>query len=107
MGGLRRVSGLVNGAILFAVPGRQYYWMRQLHTHSYLLTRYSLLPAITCDGYIHAHIKKGGYNGEEFCSWLEGLMPHMRPYPAPRSVLVIDNCRIHHVAEVEEICEAR
>jgi hypothetical protein len=27
----------------------------------------------------------------------------MNPYPAPHSVLVIDNCSIHHVTEVEEI----
>jgi hypothetical protein len=28
----------------------------------------------------------------------------MNPYPAPRSVLILDNCRIHHVDGVKEIC---
>ncbi|KAJ7212602.1 hypothetical protein GGX14DRAFT_308547, partial [Mycena pura] len=65
---------------------------------------YSILPALASDGIIYSHVKEGGYNGEEFCIWLEGLMEHMQPYPAPRSVLVIDNCRIHHVADVEAIC---
>ena len=37
--------------------------------------------------------------------WLQGLLPHMNAYPAPHSVLVIDNCRIHHVEGVEELCE--
>ncbi|KAJ7186269.1 hypothetical protein GGX14DRAFT_383621, partial [Mycena pura] len=69
--------------------------------------RYSVLPALTCDGVLYSHVKLGGYNGEEFCIWLNGLMQRMQPYPGPRSVLVIDNCTIHHVAEVEEICSAR
>jgi hypothetical protein len=69
--------------------------------------RYSLLPAITVDGLIYSHIKVGGYNGEEFLEYLEGLMDQMNPYPAPRSVLVIDNCWIHHVFGVEELCEER
>jgi len=69
--------------------------------------RYSLLPAITVDGIIYSHIKAGGYNGEEFLEYLDGLTAQMNPYPGPRSVLVIDNCRIHHVFGVEELCEAR
>jgi len=70
-------------------------------------TRYSLLPAITIDGIIYSHIKVGGYNGEEFLEYLDGLTAQMNPYPGPRSVLVIDNCRIHHVLGVEELCAAR
>jgi len=29
----------------------------------------------------------------------------MNPYPAPQSVLVLDNCQIHHIEGVEELCE--
>lgn len=63
-----------------------------------------MLPAITVDGIIYSHIKTGGYNGEEFLQWLTGLLGQMNEYPAPRSVLVLDNCRIHHVPGVEELC---
>jgi hypothetical protein len=70
-------------------------------------SRYSLLPAITVDGIIYSHIKKGGYNGDEFIDWLDGLLDVMNPYPQPHSVLVLDNCRIHHVEGVEERCAAR
>ncbi|KAJ7747399.1 hypothetical protein B0H14DRAFT_2775952, partial [Mycena olivaceomarginata] len=28
----------------------------------------------------------------------------MNPYPAPWSVLILNNCRIHHVDGVEEMC---
>ncbi|KAJ6540645.1 hypothetical protein B0H19DRAFT_959893, partial [Mycena capillaripes] len=58
-------------------------------------------------GLIYTHVKIGGYNGEQFIEWLEGLLQVMNPYPAPRSVLILDNCRIHHVDGVEEMCNAR
>lgn len=70
-------------------------------------TRYSILPAITMDGIIYSHIKVGGYNGDQFMEWLEGVLGVMNPYPAPRSVLILGNCRIHHVPGVEELCEER
>ncbi|RDB26780.1 hypothetical protein Hypma_005272 [Hypsizygus marmoreus] len=69
--------------------------------------RYSLLPAITMHGIIYSHIKMGGYNGDEFLEWLQGHLQVMNPYPAVNSVLVLDNCRIHHVEGVEEMCEER
>ena len=62
---------------------------------------------ISVDGIIYSHIKTGGYNGDQFIEYLEGLLSVMNPYPAPHSVLVIDNCRIHHVEGVEELCAAR
>jgi hypothetical protein len=69
--------------------------------------RYSLLPAITSTGIIYCEVKKGGYDGDSFLRWLEGLLDRMNPYPAPQSVLVLDNCRIHHVPGVSEMCAAR
>jgi hypothetical protein len=29
----------------------------------------------------------------------------MRPYPGPRSILLLDNCSIHHGDEVRELIE--
>jgi hypothetical protein len=69
--------------------------------------RYSLLPAITVNRLIYSHIKVGGYNGEQFLEYLDGLTAQMNPYPRPHSFLVIDNCRIHHVFGDEELCAAR
>jgi hypothetical protein len=70
-------------------------------------SRYSLLPAITTDGIIYSHIKVGGYNGDQFIEYLQGLLNVMNPYPESHSVLVMDNCRIHHVDGVEELCTER
>jgi hypothetical protein len=32
-------------------------------------------------------------------------MPYTTPYPGPRSILVLDNCNIHHAEEVRELVE--
>jgi hypothetical protein len=56
---------------------------------------------------IYSYVKVGGYNGDQFLEWLEGLLAIMNPYLAPQSVLILDNCRVHHVEGVEELCEAR
>jgi hypothetical protein len=32
-------------------------------------------------------------------------MPLTNPYPGPRSVIVLDNCNIHHSEEVRELIE--
>ena len=66
-----------------------------------------MLPALTMNGIIYSHIKKGSYNGDQFIMWLEGLLEIMNPYPAPNSVLILDNCRIHHVEGVEDLCANR
>lgn len=42
-----------------------------------------------------------------FLSGCVGLLEVMNPYPGPQSVLVLDNCKIHHVPGVEEMCEER
>ena len=64
---------------------------------SHMIFRYSMLPALTM----------GGYNGDQFIEWPEGLLQIMNPYPAPNSVFILDNCQIHHVEGVEELCEER
>ena len=66
-----------------------------------------MLPAMTMNGVIYSHIKKGAYNGNEFVEWLAGLLEIVNPYPAPNSVLILDNCQIHHVEGVAESCAER
>ncbi|KAJ7638059.1 hypothetical protein B0H17DRAFT_960905 [Mycena rosella] len=47
-------------------------------------------PALSTESIIYSHIKAGGYNGDQFLLWLEGLAAVMNPYPAKHSVLVSD-----------------
>lgn len=105
MDGLLRVCVLGNELVSFVEPG-VYSITDNVRLYIYI-TRYSLLPAITTNGFIYSHIKVGSYNGDEFLEWLRGLLVVMNPYPAPQSVLVLDNCRIHHVPGVREMCDAR
>jgi transposase len=75
--------------------------------------RYSLVAALTIEGYIASDAVPGSLDSIDFlefiqenvvCSKVEILhkitysfqLPQMNPYPDCRSVLVLDNCRIHH-----------
>jgi hypothetical protein len=55
------------------------------------------LPALSLDGYICWKIYQDSFTIETFNAFIEvDLLPHMNAYPAPRSVLVMDNHSIHH-----------
>ncbi|KDR67239.1 hypothetical protein GALMADRAFT_23095, partial [Galerina marginata CBS 339.88] len=59
--------------------------------------RYSMVAAITIDGYIATRVIPGSFNADEFRDYItEQVLPEMNPYPASRSILIMDNCRIHH-----------
>lgn len=59
--------------------------------------RYSLLATMTVDGYLATHVVPGSYDSLEFYEFVqENVLPHLQPFPAERSILVLDNCRIHH-----------
>ena len=58
--------------------------------------RFSILPAYTCDGFLDWDVFQGSYNTELFEVFIEThVLPHMTPFPGPKSVLVMDNARIH------------
>jgi DDE superfamily endonuclease len=58
--------------------------------------KWSILPLYTMDGYIAWEILKGSYNTEEFNEFVKNqVIPRTTPFPGPRSVLIMDNCRIH------------
>jgi len=59
---------------------------------------YSVLPALTVDGYIACNVYQGAVNGEMFKDFIEyHVLPLCQPFPGPRSVLILDNAAIHHV----------
>ncbi len=70
--------------------------------------RYSILPAITLnDGIIECMIVEGSFNGDLFASFISDLVLKMQPFPAPKSVIVMDNCAIHKVPGIREIIESK
>ncbi len=80
-------------------------------THFLMLigdSRYSILPAITLnDGIIECMIVEGSFNGDLFASFISDLVLKMQPFPAPNSVVVMDNCAIHKVPGIRDIVESR
>jgi DDE superfamily endonuclease len=59
---------------------------------------YTILPALTVNGYIACNVYPGSVDGEKFKDFVEfDVLPHCTPYPGPRSVIILDNAAIHNV----------
>jgi hypothetical protein len=70
--------------------------------------RFSVLPALTLDdGIIHCDIVEGAFDSAEFHTFISRTLDQMEPFPAPKSVIVMDNCRIHKHHSILELIEAR
>lgn len=69
--------------------------------------RYSLLPALSSEGMIWVKIVEGSFTSERFREFIEGLLDRMQPFPAPNSVIVMDNARIHKDPEILDLIEQR
>lgn len=66
--------------------------------------RYHILPAYTDEGVIYFEVYKGTTNAAVFERFIERLLTHCRPWPEPRSVLVMDNASFHHSERVKKMC---
>ena len=67
--------------------------------------RISAIAEICCDGLVTYELTTGTVNGELFLQFVQGsLIPEMAPFDgfSDRSIVVLDNCAIHHVPEVVE-----
>jgi len=65
--------------------------------------RFSVLPALSLrDGILHCDIVEGSFCTETFLKFIDGLLDNMQPYPAPNSVIVMDNCKIHKHPEIQD-----
>ncbi|THV03700.1 hypothetical protein K435DRAFT_571888, partial [Dendrothele bispora CBS 962.96] len=59
-------------------------------------------------GIIASRVIEGSFTHDEFLRFLEeDLLPVMNPYPGPRSVILMDNARIHHSDAVTELVYSR
>jgi len=70
------------------------------------LERWSVLLALTVDGYLSYLITQGSITAKAFETFVEEqVLPHSSPYPGPRSVLILDNASIHKSERLRELCE--
>ena len=68
--------------------------------------RVNAIAAITAEGVLATEITKGSLNGEKFFDFLRGtLIPKIRAFDgsSSHSVLVLDNCSVHHIPDVTEL----
>ena len=66
------------------------------------------IAAIASSGILTVELTKDTVNGDSFFDFIRGtLIPHMRPFDgiSPHSILIMDNCSVHHVNEVREVLQ--
>lgn len=68
--------------------------------------RVSSIAAISSTGVVDVHMTTESVNGDTFFDFVRGsLIPNMLPYPNPKSIIIMDNCSIHHVGHVAALLE--
>ena len=71
--------------------------------------RISAVAAISSDGLTAVKLKKGTVDADYFVDFVRGdLVPNMLPFDDTnsKSIAIMDNCSIHHVQAVVDICDA-
>jgi DDE superfamily endonuclease len=70
--------------------------------------RFSVLPALALnDAIIHCDIVEGAFDSSLFYIFISRLLDVMQPFPAPKSVIVMDNCRIHKHPDILNLITER
>lgn len=68
--------------------------------------RWSILPCYGIDSYITWEIIQGSFTAESFNQFIhDKVLPLTSPFPGPRSVIVMDNAKIHHTPELQAMCD--
>ena len=65
----------------------------------------SAIAAMSMKGIIALKVVYGGVDGDAFYDFACKLIPHLMPYNGynDHSVVILDNCSIHHVQEVDQV----
>lgn len=67
-------------------------------------TRYSAISAISSAGMMCYELVTGSVNSDIYYDFLRGtLIPNMQPFPNDLSILIMDNCAIHHVEHIKDL----
>ena len=73
-----------------------------------MMLRISAIAAISTSGYVGVELTYGTVNGDVFTDFVRGtLIPEMEPFDGEikKSVVIMDNCSIHHVEEVKTLLD--
>jgi len=86
----------------YALRGQTPIYPRHLHRGR----RFSTIAAMTCDGIIASEVYSDTVDGDTFADFVRGiLIPQMQAFDgeAERSIVVMDNCSIHHTEAVTDL----
>lgn len=68
---------------------------------------YSLLPGLSRTGILYVKVVEGSFTALKFYEFIEALLIRMRPFPASKSVVVMDNARIHKDPRILDLITSR
>ena len=74
--------------------------------HRFLVrgTRISAITVMCTEGVVDYSLTTGTVNADNFFDFVRGqLIPNMQPFPGDRSVLVMENCSVHHAQEMKDL----
>ena len=61
---------------------------------------------MSSSGVLAYELSTGSTDSMKFMDFLRGsLIPSMQPFPDKHSVIIMDNCSIHHTQEVKDLIE--
>ena len=64
----------------------------------------SAIAAMCTEGVVEYELTDSTVDTEKFFDFVRGqLLPNMQPFPGNQSVLVMDNCSVHHVQELKDL----
>ena len=79
-----------------------------IHLVSQYFLQYHWRMALSLeDGILHCEIVEGSFRADTFALFIQNLLEHMQLFPAPNSVIVMDNCHIHKNPFIQELIAAR
>ena len=88
---------------------RKYAWSRRGEPAIVILPagrwqRVSVLASFASNGFIAWEAIEGTYDRKTFHDLFQNVvLPYLNPWPLPRSILIMDNAKIHMYPELEEI----
>ena len=69
--------------------------------------RVNAIASMSMEGLVALELVDGNVNGEVFYDFVRGsLIPNMQAFPNPNSVLILDNCSVHHTDEVTTLLQS-
>jgi len=67
-----------------------------------------VLPAVSLqEGVLCESIVEGSFSTKTFKTFIERLLKNMQPYPAPNSVVVMEDCTLHRHQDIIDLIHSR